>query len=125
MLNNGWEFYILNPFDSNIEQKTQNIYMNMYADAYNTFLNFLFIPEPLDLFTENTRTFKFMINCEGDDNIIKLTEEYNYKFLKSWFFDKRMKKVYTDVRTYYKSYGITVKKIYKDGLKYYIDIEIM
>lgn len=125
MLNNGWEFYILNPFDSNIEQKTQNIYVNMYADAYNTFLNFLFIPEPLDLFTENIRTFKFMVNCEADEDIIKLTEEYNYKFLKSWFFDKKMKKVYMDVRNYYKSYGIEVKKIYKDGSKYYIDIEIM
>jgi hypothetical protein len=125
MLNNGWEFYILNPFDSEIEQKTQNIYTNMYSEAYNTFLNLLFIPEPLDLFKENSKKFMFVVNCEGDNDIIKLKSEYNYKFLKSWFFDKKIKKVNIDMRNYYKSHGITVRKIYKDGFKYFIDIELM
>ena len=124
MLNNGWEFYILNPFDSEIEQKSQNIYTNMYFEAYNTFLNLLFIPEPLDLFTNNSKKFMFVVNCEGDNDIIKLKSEYSYKFLKSWFFDKKMKKVNIDMRNYYKSHGITLRKIYKDGFKYYIDIEI-
>ena len=36
MLHHGWEFFILNPLETVIEQKTQNKYIEMYNKAYNT-----------------------------------------------------------------------------------------
>ena len=49
MLIDGWEFFILNPFESEIKQHTQDKYNEMYNKAYTTFLGQLCIPEPNEL----------------------------------------------------------------------------
>ena len=126
MPQDGWEFYILDPTDKDKypNENTQNEYNRMYTSAYNKLLQELCIPNPNDLLiSDKDTTFLYYINCEGDNDIINLDEEYGYKFLKSVFLDKKYVAIKKCIYMYYNSHGIFVKSMYKDGFNYFIELE--
>tara|TARA_B100000212_G_scaffold342009_1_gene327130 strand:- start:8553 stop:8972 length:420 start_codon:yes stop_codon:yes gene_type:complete len=123
MLNNGWEFYILNPFDENIKQTTQDKYNDMYNKAYECLLGQLCIPSPNDLLCAENTTFIYYINCSDENDNIELEETYDYTFRKSVFFDKKFKKIKSDIDNYYKLHNIKVSNIYKEDSNYFIVLE--
>jgi len=125
MLSAGWEFYMLNPLDKDIKQTTQDIYLEMYNRAYTHFIQDLCIPEPNDLLIntgDDDNTFLFYISCVGDLDIINLEESYEFKFLKSKFFEKKYSKIKKDITLYYTGYNIKVNRIYKEGSNYFIEL---
>lgn len=122
----GWEFYILDPTDKDKypNENTQNEYNRMYTSAYNKLIQELCIPNPNDLLLcDKDSTFLYYINCEGDNDIINLEEEYGYKFLKSVFFEKKYNAIKKCLHTHYSSHGIHVKSMYKDSCNYFIELE--
>tara|TARA_B110000971_G_C20003156_1_gene497825 strand:- start:483 stop:887 length:405 start_codon:yes stop_codon:yes gene_type:complete len=126
MPQDGWEFFILDPTDKNIyhNEKTQCIYNKMYAAAYNKLIQDLCIPDPNDLLQcDKDCTFMYYISCEGVNDYIILDEEYEYKFLKSVFLDKKYNIIKKCIYAYYNSHGIYVKSMHKDGLNYFIELE--
>ena len=122
MFHNGWEYYIINPFSKDITQKTQELYISNYNEAYDKMINFLTIPEPLELFENNSDTFIYYINCSGDMDIINNDTDYEFKFLKSKFFEKKTNKIKRDLNNYYRQWNIKVNGVYRDGDKYYIEL---
>ena len=125
MLTDGWEFFILNPLDKNIKQMTQDIYLDMYNKAYNKFINDLCIPEPNDFLINMgkfSNNFLFLIPCSGILDIINNDDSYEFKFLKSKFFEKKYGKIKRDISLYYSKYNINVKRIYKNDLDYIIEL---
>tara|TARA_Y100000741_G_scaffold364322_1_gene354928 strand:- start:1107 stop:1481 length:375 start_codon:yes stop_codon:yes gene_type:complete len=119
MLTNGWEFFILNPFDKDIKQSTQDKYVDMYNKAYDSFIGQLCIPEPNDLLEDNF-TFMYYIDLNGDSDKVELEEEYEYTFLKSVFLDKKFKKISSDIIEYYKMHNIYVVNMYKQDNAFYL-----
>ena len=119
MLTNGWEFFILNPFDSDIKQTTQDKYVYMYNKAYDTLIRQLCIPEPNDMLADDFN-FIYYIDLAGDNNNIDLEEQYEYTFLKSVFLDKKFKKIRFDILEYYKMYNINVVNMYKQDNAFYL-----
>tara|TARA_B100000900_G_scaffold305008_1_gene263643 strand:+ start:9799 stop:10176 length:378 start_codon:yes stop_codon:yes gene_type:complete len=122
MFHNGWEYYIINPFSKDIAQKTQELYLLNYNESYAKMINDLFIPEPLELFDNNTDTFIYYTDCSGDMDIINNNTEYEYKFLKHKFFEKKTNKIKRDLNMYYNQWNIKVNRVYRDGDKYYIEL---
>tara|TARA_Y100000389_G_C17419044_1_gene495537 strand:+ start:9 stop:413 length:405 start_codon:yes stop_codon:yes gene_type:complete len=126
MPQDGWEFYILDPTDRDVYpvENTQNVYNKMYTSAYNKLIQELCIPNPNDLLQcDKDSTFLYYINCKGDNDIINLDEEYDYKFLKSVFLDKKYNAIKKCIHMYYNSHGIYVKSMYKDDCNYFIELE--
>jgi hypothetical protein len=125
MLTDGWEFFILNPLDKNIKQTTQDQYLDMYNKSYNKFIYDLCIPEPND-FLMNTgeipNNFLFLIPCSGISDIINNEDSYEFKFLKSKFFEKKYGKIKRDISLYYSKYNINVNRIYKRDSDYIIEL---
>ena len=119
MIVNGWEFYILNPFDENIKQTTQDKYIEMYNKAYDIFIRQLCIPEPNDILEYNF-DFIYYIDISGDNDKIDLGEYYDYTFLKSVFINKKIKNIRNDVLTYYNFYNINVSNMYKQDNSFYV-----
>lgn len=119
MLTNGWEFFILNPFDKDIKQSTQDKYVDMYNKAYDSFIGQMCIPEPNDLLEDNF-TFMYYIDLNGDNDKVELEEEYEYTFLKSVFLDKKFKKIRSDIIEYYKMHNIYVVNMYKQDNAFYL-----
>lgn len=119
MLTNGWEFFILNPFDKNIKQSTQDKYVDMYNKAYDSFIGQMCIPEPNDLLEDNF-TFMYYIDLNGDNDKVELEEEYEYTFLKSVFLDKKFKKIRSDIIEYYKMHNIYVANMYRQDNAFYL-----
>lgn len=119
MLTNGWEFFILNPFDKDIKQSTQDKYVDMYNKAYDSFIGQMCIPEPNDLLEDNF-TFMYYIDLNGDNDKVELEEEYEYTFLKSVFLDKKFKKIRFDIIEYYKMHNIYVANMYKQDNAFYL-----
>tara|TARA_Y100001970_G_scaffold259690_1_gene340968 strand:+ start:182 stop:544 length:363 start_codon:yes stop_codon:yes gene_type:complete len=117
----GWEFFILNPYE-NIKECTQDTYLVKYNEAYNNFLKQLCIPEPTELLTGGT--FLYFINCDSESDKLNLNDSYEYKFLKSIFFEKKYNRIKKDVIEYYKNYNIYVKRIYKTIGGYIIELEL-
>jgi len=122
MFHNGWEYYIINPFSKDITQKTQELYLLNYNESYVEMINKLLIPEPLELFDNNTDTFIYYTDCSDDMDIINNNTEYEYKFLKSKFFEKKTIKIKRDLNIYYSQWNIKVNRIYRNGDKYYIEL---
>ncbi len=122
MFHNGWEYYIINPFSKDITQKTQELYISNYNEAYVKMINSLIIPEPLELFENNSDTFIYYINCSGDMDIINNDNDYEFKFLKSKFFEKKTNKIKRDLNNYYGQWKIKVNGVYRDGDIYYIEL---
>ena len=106
----GWEFFILNPFD-NITECTQDMYLSKYNNSYETFLKQLCIPDPNDIIKEGS--FLYFINCEGENDIINKDDDYEYKFKKSVFFEKKYKRIKKDLIEYYNQYNIITDRVYK------------
>lgn len=126
MLHNGVEFYIFDPFSNNFSEVYQETYISKHKEAYDKLINSLCIPDPNDLLICNssgTNTFIFYISCVGNDDIINLDEEYEYKFHKSVFFDKKFKDIKKRLIYYYKIHEINVKQIMKEEGNYYITLE--
>ena len=119
MLTNGWEFFILNPFDKDIKQSTQDKYIDMYNKAYDSFIGQLCIPEPNDLLEDNF-TFMYYIDLNGDSDKVELEEDYEYTFLKSVFLDKKFKKIRSDIIEYYKMHNIYVANMYKQDNAFFL-----
>lgn len=117
MLTQGWEFFILNPFDKEIKQSTQDKYMNMYDKAYNILIGQMCIPEPNDIL-EDGFEFTYYIDLSGESDKIEL--DYEYTFLKSVFLDKKFKRIRSDVIEYYKMHNIYVSGIYKEADAVYL-----
>ena len=117
----GWEFFILNPYE-NVKECTQDTYIVKYNQAYNKLLSELCIPDPKDLLTEGT--FLYFINCDNESDKLNLNDYYEYKFLKSVFFEKKYKRIKKDVIEYYKNYDICVKRIFKTTDGYIIELEL-
>ena len=126
MFHNGWEFYILNPFSKEVLQTTQELYIENYNKSYVDFINLLLIPEPLSSFFDESGspvdTFVYYTNCEGDLDIINKDSDYEFKFLKSKFFEKKSNKIRKDLSIYYSQWGIKVNSIFRDGDNYYINL---
>lgn len=122
MFHNGWEYCIINPFSKDITQKTQELYLLNYNESYIKMINDLLIPEPLELFDNNTDTFIYYTDCSGDMDIINNDNDYEYKFLKSKFFEKKTIKIKRDLNIYYSQWNIKVNRIYRNGDKYYIEL---
>lgn len=122
MLINGWEFYILNPFDENIKQSVQDKYISMYNKAYESLLQQLCIPNPRDLLSSDNTIFIYYIDCSGDNNVIDLGENYDYKFLKNVFLEKKFKKIKFELINYYKTYNISISRMYKEETNYFIEL---
>jgi hypothetical protein len=122
MFHNGWEYYIINPFSKDILQTTQELYLINYNESYIKMLNNLLIPEPLELFDSITDTFIYYTDCTGDMDIINNDTDYEYKFLKHKFFEKKTNKIKRDLNVYYNQWNIKVNRIYRNGDKYYIEL---
>tara|TARA_B100000427_G_scaffold291113_1_gene267739 strand:+ start:3063 stop:3440 length:378 start_codon:yes stop_codon:yes gene_type:complete len=122
MFHNGLEYYIINPFSEEISQKTQELYIFNYNEAYFKMINGLMIPEPLELFDKNTDTFIYYTDCSGDMDIINNNTEYEFKFLKSKFFEKKTNRLKKDLNNYYSRWNIKVNGIHRDENKYYIEL---
>ena len=114
MIENGWEFLIINPFTVNVVQTCQNKYEKNYNLSYVKFINEFCIPEPSSLF-ENDVIFTFYISCGGEFDKIELEEKFDIIFLKSVFFKTSYKKIKSDIEKYYNTYNIGVKNLYKSG----------
>lgn len=122
----GWEFYILDPTDIQVGEKTQEIYNKMYMHAFNKLLEELCIPEPNELLNpgENCNcTFLYYIDCKGENDVIQLEDNYEYKFLKSVFLDKKYNMIKKCVYKYYNIHNLFVKSMYKDDSSYFIELE--
>ena len=106
MPQDGWEFFILDPTDKNSykNEKTQGIYNKMYTLAYNKLIQEICIPNPNELLQcDKDCTFLYYISCEGENDYIILGEEYEYKFLKSVFLDKKYNAIKKCIYVYYNS----------------------
>tara|TARA_B110000977_G_scaffold15653_3_gene19162 strand:+ start:9706 stop:10101 length:396 start_codon:yes stop_codon:yes gene_type:complete len=122
----GWEFFILDPTDKNnfYREKNQEIYKKMYSSAYQKLMEEICIPNPNDLFqSDENCTFLYYINCQGDSDIINLDENYEYKFLKSTFLDKKFVDIKKRTYMYYNAQNIYVKSMYKNGYDYFIELK--
>tara|TARA_B100001175_G_scaffold229361_1_gene195949 strand:+ start:128 stop:499 length:372 start_codon:yes stop_codon:yes gene_type:complete len=119
MLINGWEFFILNPFESEIKQDTQDKYIDMYNKAYDTFIKQLCIPEPNEIL-EDGYSFTYYIELSGENDKIDLEESYDYTFLKSVFLDKKLKRIRRDVISYYRMHNVFIQNMYKQDKAFYL-----
>mgnify|MGYP000085161974 CR=1 FL=1 len=115
----GWEYFILNPFED-ITEITQDIYLSRYNKAYDQFIKQLCIPEPNDII--NQGSFLYYINCINNDDIINKDDNYEYKFLKSVFFEKKFKRIKKDLIDYYNEFNININRIYKTTGGYIIEL---
>lgn len=126
----GWTFYVINPFDAVIEQKTQNEYDKNYQMSYKKFIEELCIPEPNVLFNckseckyENDNLFTFYISTLGELDKIELEEKFNVIFLKSVFFRTKYKSIKKDLEIYYNKHDLRVRNLYKTGDYIFLIIE--
>jgi len=114
MIVNGWEFYALNPFDENIEQKSQSEYDKKYELSYKKFIEEMCIEEPHELF-EKDNLFTFYISCDEKSDKIELEENFSVIFKKSIFLKIKYKNIKSELELYYNSFGIGVRNLYKSG----------
>ena len=122
MFHNGWEYNIINPFSKDVYQKTQELYLINYKESYVKLINSLLIPEPLELFETESDSFIYYTECSGDMNIINKDSEYEFKFLKNKFFEKKTLKIKKDLNYYYSQWSIKINGIYRDEDRYYIEL---
>tara|TARA_B100000963_G_scaffold359582_1_gene387298 strand:- start:4135 stop:4524 length:390 start_codon:yes stop_codon:yes gene_type:complete len=124
MIKDNWTFYIINPFDKNFSETTQKIYNINYNKSFEKLIDELCIPEPSNILDKEFNFIHF-INCDKENDIINNDDLYNYKFLKSKFFETKLKLIINKLNTYYFDYGIEVNRIYKVALGYNIEISFI
>lgn len=119
---NGWEFFILNPFEINKED-IQDKYLIKYNEAYKTFISDICIPNPSEILI-GTKNFLHYVSCNEDLDVINKDDDYEFKFLKSVFFEKKLNTIKRDLRYYYNNFSINVTRIYKGENGYIIELNI-
>lgn len=124
MIRDDWTFYIIDPYDKDFKETTQQLYNDKYNESFECLLNELFIPNPTDILKE-TPSFIYFINCEKENNIINKDDSYGYKFFKTKFFETKNKLIFNKMNEYYNKYNIHVKKIYATDTGYNIELEFM
>lgn len=121
-----WKFFIINPLDKNPKETTQELYIEHYNDSYSKLISSLCIPDPNDLLEDITvsgnNIFVFFINCSNENDIINKDSDFEYKFLKSKFFQYKFFKIKNQVAHYYLKHGIILNNIYKDGDNYLFEL---
>jgi hypothetical protein len=138
---NGWEYLTeIKPTNVVTEQKLQDNYLMQYNLAYHKFIKSLCIEKDMlntivkdvsntvDPKTGNNLSkYKYIIDINEDNDIINKDDDYPIKFLKSKFISFKLKKLKTDLISYYKPLGFYVKgpfelSINKKINKYYIEL---
>ena len=138
---NGWEYLTdIKPNELVLEQKLQDSYLMQYNLSYHKFIKSLCIDKDnLDSIvnkfknTIDTKTgkyvtrYRFLIDTSDDNDVINFDDNYPIKFLKSKFINFKLKKIKTDLITYYKPLGFYVKgpfelSINKKINKYFIEL---
>ena len=116
---NGWEYLTeVNP-NTKQKQNLQSDYLKEYNLAYHNFINGILIQNVENIKTSSSIStrYKYIIDCEGDADIINNDNNYPLKFMKSKFLKNKIKRVKNDLITYYKPHGFYVKgpyEIFKD-----------
>ena len=116
----GWEFFILNPYEK-IEKCTQDTYLDNYNLSYIKFISDICIPEPVEIL-KDTGTFLHFIDCTGDNDIINISDDYEFKFKKSVFFEKKYQRIKRDLVNYYSSHNMFLNRLYKSTGGFIIEI---
>lgn len=130
---NGWEYVTeIKPNNVVTEQKLQDNYLMQYNLAYHKFVKSLCIEKDmLDSIVKDTNNnssrYKYIIDINEDNDIINKDDDYPIKFLKSKFISFKLKKLRTDLISYYKPLGFYVKGPYELTInkkinKYYIEL---
>jgi hypothetical protein len=130
---NGWEYVTeIKPNNVVTEQKLQDNYLMQYNLAYHKFVKSLCIEKDmLDSIVKdtgnNSSKYKYIIDINEDNDIINKDDDYPIKFLKSKFISFKLKKLRTDLISYYKPLGFYVKGPYELTInkkinKYYIEL---
>lgn len=138
---NGWEYLTdINPTEIVLEQKLQDSYLMQYNLSYHKFLKSLCIDrQNLDLIMDNLKhtidpktkkqvtKYRYIIDINDENDIINNDNDYPIKFLKSKFINYKIKKLKTDLISYYKPLGFYVKGpfeivINKKINKYFIEL---
>lgn len=137
---NGWEYLTdINPTKLVTEQKLQDSYLMNYNLAYHKFLKTLCIEkENLNSIVDSLKTsidskterpitkYRFIIDTSEDNDVIN-DDDYPIKFLKSKFINFKLKKLKTDLISYYKPLGFYIKGPFPINInnkinKYYIEL---
>jgi hypothetical protein len=124
----GWQFFILDPFKEDVEQKSQDEYTKYYKMSYNKFVQEICIPEPECLF-EKSDLFTSYILCDGDSDKIdlnsheKVNEKFSIVFLRSVFLKTKYRNIKSDLQIYYNKFGINVRNLYNSGNHIFLTIE--
>lgn len=130
---NGWEYLTdIKPTNVISEQKLQDNYLMQYNLAYHRFIKSLCIEKNiLDNIVRETgqgiSKYKYIIDINEDNDVINKNDDYPIKFLKSKFISFKLKKLRTDLISYYKPLGFYVKGPYELSInkkinKYYIEL---
>ena len=120
---NGWEYLTkINPLNIDSTQELQQIYLQKYNESYKLFIDSLCLSVDklgeikeinslvIDSVSREKKTnYKFIIDLNGENDIINTNDEYDYKFLKSKFINFKNKKIKQDLINYYKPLGFYVK----------------
>ena len=111
---NGWEYYT-GTHPGNTKQSLQDDYLNTYNAAYECFLKELLVPTPEEIKENsgNSSKIKYIIDCSGESDIIKIDSDFPIKFLKSKFINNKSRKLKNDLINYYKPHGFYVKGPYE------------
>lgn len=119
MTTDGIQFFMVNPFEEP-KETTQDIYQENMKKAFNILMKEMCIPDPEILVEDGP--FIILINCEGESNIIELPD-YEFKFLKTKFFDFKSDLIKLSLYSYYNLKGITVSGLYRDQDQYFIKLK--
>lgn len=138
---NGWEYLTdIKPTNVVTEQKLQDNYLMQYNLSYHKFIKSLCIEKTMldSIVKEVSNTFdqktgsalskyRYIIDINDDNDIINKEDDYPIKFLKSKFISFKLKKLRTDLISYYKPLGFYVKGPFELSInrkinKYYIEL---
>lgn len=119
MSTSGIQFFMVNPFEES-KEIVQDLYQENMHKAFIILMKQMCIPDPEVLVQDGP--FTLMINCEGESDIID-NPDYEYKFLKSKFFDFKSNLIKLSLYSYYNVKGIKVTKLYRDRDHYFVELK--
>lgn len=122
MIRDNWTFYIIDPFCKDFTENVQKQYNIKYNECLNALLDEIMIPEP-KILLNNEFKFIHFINCDKENNIINKNDSYEYKFIKSKFFETKFYLILNKLKNYYKKHNINVNRIYSVKNGYNIELE--
>lgn len=112
------QFFMVNPFEEP-KETVQDLYEENMNKAFEILMREMCIPEPEVLVQDGP--FTLMINCEGESDVIQFPD-YEYKFLKSKFFDFKSNMIKLSLYSYYNVKGIKVTNLYRDRDNYFVEL---